>query len=505
VFILLVWLSSPALMNGAEVTTYQMYTDQELASVASHYRDVIAEMLSSKRLGQFLSEEEQIRLANLSREFPMRGAHPFDFSSDWTEARKVIRTPVLSLKFIEDLMIAYAYRYRRDHSEHSFDDFDVYVTRLAHSRADSFADGRYPAPLTALGIPKGILEEDKEVADLSLSFRNEAWCFVVAHELGHLYNRHRVTKQASMSQTNESQADVFALDLMDRAHTIPLGAFFWFQCSVCFFGSGADFKTKDEYRHWLENETTHPANSARVEQLGFSLMRRAERSRQRSSQEFTQLDFIGRGLTNIAEVMSDPEMHRHIVSLGMRPISQGQLDDINQGYGARRLSKTTVGRDTNEGRKVVINDRLLTNAQVEALERRLGMQIENGEYWYDESTGAYGRSGTPTIGFVEAGIPNLGRLAENASNGRTGVLVNGRRLPQDDLVALQQYVGKAILPGSYWLLANGIYGVIDNAGNRVLRGKIGAGFRSTKRGNSPLSTYDRAGAAVIGRDVLTKP
>jgi hypothetical protein len=49
-----------------------------------------------------------------------------------------------------------------------------------------------------------------------------------------------------------------------------------------------------------------------------------------------------------------------------------------------------------------------------------------------------------------------GALREDASNGNTGVIVNGRELHQLDVAALQRCV--QTIPGRYWVHANGIGG-----------------------------------------------
>ena len=88
------------------------------------------------------------------------------------------------------------------------------------------------------------------------------------------------------------------------------------------------------------------------------------------------------------------------------------------------------------------------------LERRYQVRIQDGAYWYDPQSGAWGLQGGPTAGFIVAGLDIGGTLKANASGGRTGVYVNGRALHPQDLAALQQLVGP-LQPGRYWLDAQG--------------------------------------------------
>jgi hypothetical protein len=49
-------------------------------------------------------------------------------------------------------------------------------------------------------------------------------------------------------------------------------------------------------------------------------------------------------------------------------------------------------------------------------------------------------------------------LRADASNGTTGVFINGRRLPILDYVRLANYVHSQLVPGRYWLDASGNFG-----------------------------------------------
>ena len=62
--------------------------------------------------------------------------------------------------------------------------------------------------------------------------------------------------------------------------------------------------------------------------------------------------------------------------------------------------------------------------------------------------------GYPAFGFMYAG-QNYGKLKRNASNGQTGVILNGRELPQTEWAVWSQIIGYWIQPGSYWFDQNG--------------------------------------------------
>jgi hypothetical protein len=108
-------------------------------------------------------------------------------------------------------------------------------------------------------------------------------------------------------------------------------------------------------------------------------------------------------------------------------------------------------------RRVVVNGRAFTPAELEALEQRYQARIPDAEYWYDAVLGAWGIAGGPTRGFVVPGLSLGGPLQPNASGGGTQVFVNGRELHPYDVLALQQVTGP-IAPGRYFITSEGLAG-----------------------------------------------
>lgn len=96
------------------------------------------------------------------------------------------------------------------------------------------------------------------------------------------------------------------------------------------------------------------------------------------------------------------------------------------------------------------------------LEATYGGHLPNGQYWYDPVCGAIGNWGGPTLGFIMAGLPLGGALPPQASAGSTGVFINGRNLPVEDLAALQRILGP-IERGRYFLDAWGNAGAEGGA------------------------------------------
>jgi hypothetical protein len=108
-------------------------------------------------------------------------------------------------------------------------------------------------------------------------------------------------------------------------------------------------------------------------------------------------------------------------------------------------------------RAVYINRNRLPADTLQMLESLFQVRVPDGRYWYDATSGGWGPESGPTIGFTVAGLPIGGALPANISGGTTGVYVNGRQLPAQDLAGLQQLVGP-IAPGRYWLDGQGYAG-----------------------------------------------
>jgi hypothetical protein len=119
-------------------------------------------------------------------------------------------------------------------------------------------------------------------------------------------------------------------------------------------------------------------------------------------------------------------------------------------------STSAAGENQAPSRTIHINGRALERpeiARLEAVERRYGVRLPNGRFWYDNVSGAIGVWKGPVAGFALAGL-NLGpKMPPDCSTGGTGVFVNGRELHPIDVMALRQFM--LVLPGRWWVDAYG--------------------------------------------------
>jgi hypothetical protein len=99
---------------------------------------------------------------------------------------------------------------------------------------------------------------------------------------------------------------------------------------------------------------------------------------------------------------------------------------------------------------VIINGLTLSAKQIAEFEALYGAKPQSGNYWYDTVSGLYGVMGYPAFGFMFSGH-DYGTLNMNASNGNTGVFINGRQIEMNEYAVWSQILGTWIQPGFYWL------------------------------------------------------
>jgi hypothetical protein len=154
-------------------------------------------------------------------------------------------------------------------------------------------------------------------------------------------------------------------------------------------------------------------------------------------------------------------------------------------------------------RTVFINGQRIGDEDIQVLEVAYRVRVLDGNYWYDRRTGAWGRQGGPCLGVIAAHLNLGGQLQADASNGDTGVYINGRQLHRLDVLRLMQL--GPVFPARYWMDAQGNFGF--EGGAMIGNLQVAAAQAAASRGNgggaptgheSILSTYDKTGVAVYG-------
>src|SRR5688572_25190130 len=127
---------------------------------------------------------------------------------------------------------------------------------------------------------------------------------------------------------------------------------------------------------------------------------------------------------------------------------------------------------------VFINNVEVSADQLAELQRIYGRQPPPGRYWYDERSGLYGMWGHETAGYIYPGH-SFGNLPANASNGSTGVFINGREINLTEAQFFQRIFG-AVYQGRWWLDSNGNVG---GEGNPMPLANLVAALQQAQRGS----------------------
>jgi hypothetical protein len=106
--------------------------------------------------------------------------------------------------------------------------------------------------------------------------------------------------------------------------------------------------------------------------------------------------------------------------------------------------------------QTTVNGRPATQRQQYEFLMTYGSPMLAGDFWYDSRSGLWGYWGREAAGVLSPGH-DFGPLPSSASNGRSGVFVNGRQLNAADVSVLQRLVGR-VQRGRFWLDASGYYG-----------------------------------------------
>jgi len=110
------------------------------------------------------------------------------------------------------------------------------------------------------------------------------------------------------------------------------------------------------------------------------------------------------------------------------------------------------------GSGVRINGSVLSPEIIGQMESFYGVRPVPGDYWYDFRSGLFGIMGQQAAGMMYPGHP-FGEMAANASNGNTGVFMNGRNLTAQEVKYIAVLLQTPAVQGRYWLDAYGNFGI----------------------------------------------
>ena len=303
--ILAVALVGITIFSIAGTARASIYPDAQLARDLPRLRTAISRIyeLGIKKV---LTTRERRAARQVRIEFPMqqRTDELLNFYAAASGAATRLILPVLSLKAVEDLATAAAWLH---HTSQTFRKLDLYFAMLQRRPLSQFGPPGKRDILSVLGVPADALKT-KSIDTLSLAFRNEAYLYIMAHELAHVLFRHKGLDQITTAQAraDEVEADRFALDVMARTGTPPMGAVLFFTAQVFSLPHRGQFPTRRAWQNYLATASTHPLSADRVRAMARMIKTKltARRPRERA----TWLA-IGAIVDRLSRLLADPELY----------------------------------------------------------------------------------------------------------------------------------------------------------------------------------------------------
>ncbi|KAJ3674395.1 hypothetical protein LUZ60_005011 [Juncus effusus] len=172
----------------------------------------------------------------------------------------------------------------------------------------------------------------------------------------------------------------------------------------------------------------------------------------------------------LSSMGSMPEGRKCITCIGL-PISEKNRDKIGKSSRLLRriLSRNEVEQAMRTERECGANRErvgdVFVNGQRLGEEEMANLQncpfppgrIKGGDYWYDKVSGYWGKMGQKPCKIISPNLHVGGELSSKASNGNTGICINGREITKSELKMLKwagvQCAGKP----QFWVNSDGSY------------------------------------------------
>ncbi len=282
------------------------YSPNQLTKDTVRYVRRLNELLAALR--SLMTPEERRTLSRVQIRFPMpkKGDNLNNFYSLPSSTDPLVYMPLLSLKAVEDMTTAYAWLQVHNYSQSTI---DLYYMMLQYRSDDKFPSNHPQTLLKALNIPENA-NKNRKVDEFSLQLRNQAYAFILAHELGHILYRHKGYNEITKRQArlDEIEADLFAMNLLSRDNeNIPIGGFLYFQALAYNFPHRAEFDSEDEWMNYMHKQATHPLSVDRIRHM----WKYAEKATNRKSLGHRlKWMFMYNGFKQIENILRDRPLHR---------------------------------------------------------------------------------------------------------------------------------------------------------------------------------------------------
>ena len=306
--------SAPELeLSGPGLDLSSAYPETSLRELQPQY-EIATKPLLAALMGQFpgqppgLNSDQRKRLAPVKLRFPLpseqSGAEsvyrgdPLAFYSRSDPPEIVM--PVLSLKFLSDVCLAYVWLNRSGHDPSTP---SIYMKLLKYNRPDRFPNGRYPPLLEAVGIPENARSDPAIESRFNVTVNHER-VFILLHELGHIFYQHDTS--GGDQQTKELQADTFALEAMRTLETPPTPIYFTMAANLQL--NRSDFPSDTAWRQYLKG-LSHPANEQRLQHEADFLRKNAKEfaGGKESTQDYADVLEMANIFESLGKLAAAPE------------------------------------------------------------------------------------------------------------------------------------------------------------------------------------------------------
>jgi hypothetical protein len=292
---------------AAQADFSSLYDEKTLSEWQAIYQEDVPALYRDDIL-PYLTPEQRASLSDVKFEFPRIGPQKGVF--EYYASGRTITMPVVSLRFLRDLCLAYGWLQANGHDVSTV---QQYVGMIHTRPASDFKDGRYPLPLDALGIPANAKENALAQDVLSKCMTTNTF-FILAHELAHIHFQHPGNNNvdARLSRINESDADGFALDMMKRKKLIPFGLVLFFGCTSCSEAHRADFPDQQAFE-LAYRKRTHPLSAERLDNIATLLKDSAPAFAEGQlvpSAAISRLTSMSSEISKISEALKSENAHR---------------------------------------------------------------------------------------------------------------------------------------------------------------------------------------------------
>ncbi len=288
-----------------------------------------------------LARNERANAFGVRLEFPLipdEGFSNSPFSFYASVLDKVVYAPISSIKFIDDLSIAYSWLVGNGFSTESLIDY-IFCLKYGSNR---FAGGKIPSPLKVLHIPGNALD-NQLIDDNSQKVLKSIVVWILSHELAHIVYNHPSYESVTHAQSQqfETDADSFATNMFKRIGTAPLGMILLFMVFTSFYLNKGDFVLEKDWNDYLRN-STHPFSNERLNSIASEFINSpnefidAEPNKIRAKQI---VESIGNEAKEIVDLIRSPKMQDFLkvnalaldVNL-LYPRKKGDLVIMEPGY-----------------------------------------------------------------------------------------------------------------------------------------------------------------------------